>query len=227
VQMKKFLLFAPIMCLALPATAQEVKLETPQQVVSYGIGMQIAQSLMKQGLTTVDSDVLAMAIKDRLAGRQPRITQQELQAAQSIFQKEVQQEKVALSAAAQAEGDAFLAGNRAREGVVVLDSGLQYLEITKGEGESPTKTDTVTVHYRGTLIDGTEFDSSFKRGQPAQFQVDKVIAGWTQALQLMAVGSKWEIWIPAALAYGDRGAGAQIGPNTTLHFEVELLAINK
>ena len=225
--MRKLLLFVPIMCLALPTTAQEVKLETPQQVVSYGIGMQIAQSLMKQGLTTVDSDVLALAIKDRMAGRKPRITQQELQAAQSIFQEEARQEKVALGATAQTEGDAFLAGNRAREGVVVLDSGLQYLEVTKGEGESPTKTDTVTVHYRGTLIDGTEFDSSFKRGQPAQFQVDKVIAGWTQALQLMAVGSKWEIWIPAALAYGDRGAGAQIGPNTTLHFEVELLAINK
>jgi len=225
--MRKFLLFAPIMCLALPAAAQEVKLETPQQVVSYGIGMQIAQSLMQQGLTTVDSDALAMAIKDRMAGRQPRITQQELQAAQGIFQEEARQKKISLGAATQAEGDAFLAGNRAREGVVVLDSGLQYLEITKGEGESPAKTDTVTVHYRGTLIDGTEFDSSFKRGQPAQFQVDKVIAGWTQALQLMAVGSKWEIWIPAALAYGERGAGAQIGPNTTLHFEVELLAIDK
>ena len=119
--MRKFLLFAPIMCLALPASAQEVKLETPKQVVSYGIGMQIAQSLMKQGLTAIDSDVLALAIKDRMAGRQPRITQQELQAAQSIFQKEVQQKKVAMGAAAQAEGDAFLAGNRTREGVVVLD----------------------------------------------------------------------------------------------------------
>jgi FKBP-type peptidyl-prolyl cis-trans isomerase len=225
--MRKFLLFAPIICLALPATAQEVKLETPQQVVSYGIGMQIAQSLMKRGLTTVDSDALALAIKDRMTGRQPRITQQELQAAQGIFQEEARQEKVALATATQAEGDAFLAGNRTREGVVVLDSGLQYLEITKGEGESPAETDTVSVHYRGTLIDGTEFDSSFKRGQPAQFQVDQVIAGWTQALQLMAVGSKWELWIPAALAYGERGAGGQIGPNTTLHFEVELLAIDK
>ena len=225
--MRKFLLFAPIMCLALPASAQEVKLETPKQVVSYGIGMQIAQSLMKQGLTTVDSDVLALAIKDRMAGREPRVTLEQLRAAQSIFQEKAQQEKIALGAAAQAEGDAFLAGNRTREGVVVLDSGLQYLEITKGEGESPAKTDTVTVNYRGTLIDGTEFDSSYKRGQPAQFQVDKVIAGWTQALQLMAVGSKWELWIPAALAYGDRGAGGQIGPNATLHFEVELLAINK
>ena len=123
------------------------------------------------------------------------------------------------------EGETFLAENKNKEGVVTLPSGLQYKVITAGAGPTPKLTDTVTTHYRGTLIDGTEFDSSYKRNQPATFQVNGVIAGWTEALQLMHVGSKWQLFIPANLGYGARGAGGKIGPNATLIFDIELLAI--
>ncbi len=124
------------------------------------------------------------------------------------------------------EGEAFLAANKAKEGVKTLESGLQYKVLTPGEGKSPKATDKVTVHYRGTLLDGTEFDSSHKRGEPAVFQVDQVIPGWTEALKLMKPGAKWELYIPAKLAYGERGAGQKIAPNATLVFEVELLKVN-
>jgi FKBP-type peptidyl-prolyl cis-trans isomerase FklB len=123
------------------------------------------------------------------------------------------------------DGEAFLAANAGKEGVVKLPSGLQYKILTPGTGPKPSATDSVVCNYRGTLIDGTEFDSSYKRGQPATFGVGRVIKGWTEALQLMPVGSKWQLFVPAQLAYGDRGAGADIGPNATLIFEVELLSI--
>ena len=222
---KKFLvLFLSAWALPL-AAADPVEIESTEQIVSYGIGMQIAQSLMQQDVTIVDIDVIALAIEDILSGREPRITSARIQEAQGAYLQLVAQKKQEQAEAAQAAGEAFLAENRERPGVVELDSGLQYKVLVEGNGALPTNTDTVSVHYRGTLLDGQEFDSSYRRNQPAEFPVGNVIAGWQQALLLMPVGSKWELWIPAGLAYGSSGAGAKIGPNATLHFEVELLEI--
>ncbi len=226
--MTKKLLILLLGTCALPlAAAEPVKLETTEQIVSYGIGMQIAQSLMQQDVTIVDVDVIALAINDIFAGREPRISAARLQEAQGDYRQLIAQQKQKLAAAAKAAGEAFLAKNREREGVVELDSGLQYKVLAEGNGESPSNTDTVSVHYRGTLLDGQEFDSSYKRNQPAEFPVSNVIAGWQQALPMMSVGSKWQLWIPAELAYGSSGAGPKIGPNATLQFEVELLEIKR
>lgn len=226
--MTKKLLILLLGTCALPlAAAEPVKLETTEQIVSYGIGMQIAQSLMQQDVTIVDVDVIALAINDIFAGREPRISAARLQEAQGDYRQLIAQQKQKLAAAAKAAGEAFLAKNREREGVVELDSGLQYKVLVEGNGESPSNTDTVSVHYRGTLLDGQEFDSSYKRNQPAEFPVSNVIAGWQQALPMMSVGSKWQLWIPAELAYGSSGAGPKIGPNATLQFEVELLEIKR
>ena len=222
---KKFLvLFFSTWALPLAAT-EPVEIETTEQIVSYGIGMQVAQSLMQQDVTIVDIEVIALAIEDILSGREPRISSARIQEAQGAYLQLVAQKKQEQAEAAQAAGEAFLAANREREGVVALDSGLQYRELVKGSGASPTNTDTVSVHYRGMLLDGEEFDSSDRRNQPAEFPVSNVIAGWQEALLLMSVGSRWELWIPAGLAYGSSGAGAKIGPNANLHFEVELLEI--
>lgn len=224
--MTKKLLVLMLGACAMPlAAAEPLELETTEQIVSYGIGMQIARSLMEQDVTIVDIDVIALAINDIMSGREPRISSARIQAAQGEYIQLVAQEKQKLAEAAKAAGEAFLAKNREREGVIELDSGLQYKELVKGNGESPTSTDTVRVHYRGTLLDGEEFDSSYKRNQPAEFPVSNVIAGWQEALVMMSVGSKWQLWIPAELAYGGSGTGAKIGPNETLQFEVELLEI--
>ena len=225
--MKKLLVFL-LTAVALPlAAAEPEKLETTEQIVSYGIGMQIARSLMEQDVTIVDIDVIALAIDDIMSGREPRISSDRLQEAQGEYRQLIAQKQQQQAQEAKAAGEAFLAENRDREGVVELDSGLQYKELVKGNGESPTNTDTVRVHYRGMLLDGEEFDSSYKRNQPAEFPVSNVIAGWQQALLRMSVGSKWHLWIPAELAYGSTGAGPKIGPNATLQFEVELLEIKR
>jgi len=151
----------------------------------------------------------------------------EIQAFQKEMQAKMVAEMQALAAKNKAAGEAFLAENAKKEGVVVTDSGLQYKIIEEGEGPSPGPSDMATVNYRGTLIDGTQFDSSYDRGQPATFPVGGVIAGWTEALQLMKPGAKWQLFIPADLAYGERGAGKDIGPNSTLVFDVELLSVEK
>ncbi|MGB2603730.1 MAG: FKBP-type peptidyl-prolyl cis-trans isomerase, partial [Candidatus Sulfotelmatobacter sp.] len=168
-------------------------------------------------------------VKDALAGGKTLLTDDEAQAALTEMQNDMrkkQQEKQQVAGAAnKKEGEAFLAGNKGKEGVVALPSGLQYKIIKSGTGPKPAATDSVFCNYRGTLIDGKEFDSSYKRGQPATFPVNGVIKGWTEALQLMPVGSKWQLFIPADLAYGDRGAGPDIGPDATLIFEVELVSI--
>jgi FKBP-type peptidyl-prolyl cis-trans isomerase FklB len=143
------------------------------------------------------------------------------------FQKEVMAKQAEVAKKNKAEGEAFLAENKKKEGVKTTPSGLQYKVIKPGKGKKPKSSDTVTVNYRGTLIDGTEFDSSYKRGQPATFQVSGVIPGWTEALQLMEEGAKWQLFIPSNLAYGERGAGGVIGPNATLIFEVELISIQE
>jgi FKBP-type peptidyl-prolyl cis-trans isomerase len=170
-------------------------------------------------------------MKDAAAGSKTRLTQDEAKAVLNEVQTEIQkqqQEKAQQAAAAnKTEGEAFLAANKSKDGVVTLPSGLQYKILTAGTGPKPTASDSVKCNYKGTLIDGKEFDSSYKRGQPATFAVGQVIKAWTEALQLMPVGSKWQLFVPSSLGYGERGAGAEIGPNATLIFEVELLSIEE
>jgi FKBP-type peptidyl-prolyl cis-trans isomerase FklB len=170
-------------------------------------------------------------MKDGFSGGKPLLTEQEVQETVATFQKEMmaKQEELAkkLGEKNKEEGEAFLAENKKKEGVKVLPSGLQYKVVKAGTGGKPKLTDTVTTHYRGTLIDGTEFDSSYRRGQPVSFPVAGVIPGWTEALQLMEEGSKWQLFIPPNLAYGERGAGRDIGPNATLIFEIELISIQQ
>jgi FKBP-type peptidyl-prolyl cis-trans isomerase FklB len=177
----------------------------------------------------VDPAILARGVKDAMSGGKMLLTDQEAQSVMTDMQMEMQkkqQTKMAeMGAANKQAGDAFLAANKTKEGVVTTPSGLQYKVLKQGTGPKPTTADSVVCNYRGTLIDGTEFDSSYKRGQPATFAVSGVIKGWTEALQLMPVGSKWQLFIPPDLAYSDHGAGAQIGPNSTLIFDIELLSI--
>lgn len=219
------LLAAVLLAVQVPAHAQASKpLETNAQKFSYGVGLQIAQQLQRQGLSGVDPEAIALAIGDVLNGREMRVSMDELRVAATAYQNEMNSEKLAAADKNKVTGDEFLKQNGARDGVVVLPSGLQYRIIEPGTGESPTETDTVVVHYVGRLLSGKEFDSSYGRGQPAELGVGDVIPGWQQALQIMPVGAKWEIWIPAALAYGADGAGS-IGPNETLNFDIELIEI--
>jgi len=207
-------------------------LTTRKEKFSYALGMNIGSGLganLKKQSVEVDSNLVSQGLKDAMAGGKTRLTQEEAQAVLTEVQNEVrkqQQEKMQEAGAAnKTEGEAFLAANKSKDGVVTLPSGLQYKILTAGTGPKPTASDSVVCNYRGTLINGTEFDSSYKRGQPATFGVGQVIKGWTEALQLMPVGSKWQLFIPSSLAYGERGAGAEIGPNAALIFEVELLSI--
>jgi len=224
---------APVKKTGTAATAAAPALTTRKQKFSYALGMSIGSglggNLKKQGVE-FDPNLVSQGVKDSLAGGKTRLTQEEAQAVLGEVQTEVrkqQQEKNQQAGAAnKTEGEAFLAANKAKDGVVTLPSGLQYKILTAGTGPKPAATDSVSCNYRGTLINGTEFDSSYKRGQPATFGVGQVIKGWTEALQLMPVGSKWQLFIPSSLAYGEQGAGGgQIGPNATLIFEVELLSI--
>ncbi len=227
--MKLLITAISLFFLASTVYAEEVVLKDQRDKVSYGIGMDIGKSLKNQSLD-VDPDLITRGIKDMLSGAKPLMTEQELRDAMMNFQKEMmakQMERMKeLGEKNKKEGEAFLAENKKKEGVVTLPSGLQYKVIKEGAGETPKATDTVTTDYRGTLIDGTEFDSSSRRGQPATFKVNGVIPGWSEALQLMKAGSKWQLFIPSNLAYGERGP-REIGPNATLIFEVELLSIAK
>jgi FKBP-type peptidyl-prolyl cis-trans isomerase FklB len=202
----------------------DVTVETELEQVSYGIGVDIANNFKQGGLEEVNVEVLAAGMMDVLSGAELKLTEEESREVIAAYMQAKQAER---TAAAAGEGEAFLAENGKREGVVTLESGLQYEIITEGNGPKPTINDQVTTHYHGTLINGEVFDSSVERGEPATFPVNGVIAGWTEALQLMPVGSKWKLYVPSYLAYGERGAGAKIGPNTTLVFEVELLSIGE
>jgi FKBP-type peptidyl-prolyl cis-trans isomerase FklB len=177
----------------------------------------------------VDPNILLRGLKDALAGGKTAMTEDQARAALMVVQNEIrkkQEEQMQLAGeAGKKEGEAFLAANKAKDGVVALPSGLQYKILTAGTGPKPTTSDSVVCNYRGTLINGTEFDSSYKRGEPATFPVSGVIKGWTEALQLMPVGSKWQLFVPSDLAYGERSPDPSIGPNSTLIFEVELLSI--
>lgn len=190
--------------------------------ISYAIGMNIAANLRQSGVKELDYEAVAAGLKAIISGEKPEIEPKEAGRMLNTFFTELEEKQ---NSAAKEEGAAFLAANAKREGVVVLKSGLQYEVMTAGTGAKPKATDQVRCHYHGTLVDGTVFDSSVRRGEPAVFPVNGVIAGWVEALQLMPVGSKWKLFIPYNLAYGERGAGNSIPPYAALVFEVELLEI--
>ncbi len=212
---------AALLAGTMPAMAQDTALDTPESKVSYALGMMIGERVIKQ-YGEVDYDLLVQAMKAQAAGDATDLSMEE---AQMVLQEQQQAAAAEAAAEAQQAGASFLEENKAREGVMVTDSGLQYEVLSEGEGPKPTADDTVSVHYVGTLMDGTEFDSSIARGEPASFPLKGVIPGWTEGLQLMNVGSKYRFVIPSDLAYGERGAGQAIGPGETLVFEVELLEI--
>ena len=211
---------------AIAADAPELKGE--KEKISYSIGMDIGGNL-KRGSVDVDPDMLAKGLKDSYGDGKTLLTEDQARQTIADFQKTLMAKKAEtmqkLAEKNKADGETFLAENAKKEGVKSLPSGLQYKEITPGKGKSPKATDTVTTHYKGSLIDGTEFDSSYKRGEPATFPVSGVIPGWTEALQLMKEGAKWQLFLPSNLAYGEKGAGRDIGPNATLIFEVELISV--
>ena len=226
---------------AKPRTQTVLTLKTPKDKTSYAVGLNVGKNLgaqLHQQSVEVDQAILLRGVKDALAGGKTLLTDDEVKAALMQLQTEVrarQQEKMkfeqekmkAVADLNKKVGADFLEANKAKEGVVTLASGLQYKVLTEGTGPKPTATDNVSCNYRGTLIDGTEFDSSYKQGKPVSFPVAGVIKGWTEALQLMPEGSKWQLFIPSEMAYGDRGADPRsgIGPGATLIFEVELLSI--
>jgi FKBP-type peptidyl-prolyl cis-trans isomerase len=213
---------------AQPTATPNPNFKSDKERQSYAVGMNIGESLHRQPVD-LDSNSLIQGLKDSMAGGKTLMTDDEAKAALTELGQQVrakQEEKVKQAAETnKKEGEAFLAANKTKEGVVTTPSGLQYKILKVGTGPKPTAADKVVCNYRGTLINGTEFDSSYKRGQPATFPVGQVIKGWTEALQLMPVGSKWQLFIPPDLAYGERGAGNDIGPDSTLIFEVELLSI--
>lgn len=216
-----------------PTTARAATpftLKTAKDKASYAVGVNFGTGL-HQHEVPVDAAIVARGLRDAMAGGKLLMTEDEMKTALTQLRNDVNQAQQAKAHEAgesnRKEGDAFLAANKAKDGVVTLPSGLQYKILTAGTGPKPTTSDTVTCNYKGTLISGKEFDSSYKRGQPATFPVSGVIKGWTEALQLMPVGSKWQLFIPADLAYGDRGAPPDIAPGDTLIFEVELLSIGE
>jgi FKBP-type peptidyl-prolyl cis-trans isomerase FklB len=199
------------------------ELTTQIDSVSYSLGISVANNLKNSGFESIETDAMASAFNDVFSDKEVRITEDEANLLIQDYFLELSEKK---SQEATAEGSSFLIENAKKEGVITTSSGLQYEIITNGTGATPSESDKVTVHYHGTLLDGTVFDSSVDRGQPATFPVNGVIPGWVEALQLMNVGSKYKLYIPSDLAYGERGAGGAIGPNATLIFEVELLSIN-
>lgn len=209
------------------AGAQGEKPESLEDRASYGIGLNLGRNMLVQGVA-INVDFIAQGLRDAAEGGTALLTDEEIQTALQELQKRVQEEQQAKFAASadsnKKDGEAFLAANTAKEGVVTRPSGLQYKIVNDGDGPMPSESDTVRVHYEGRLIDGTVFDSSIKRGTPAEFPINGVIQGWIEALPLMKVGSKWQLFIPSEMAYKDRGQG-QIGPNSVLIFDVELLEI--
>ena len=203
-------------------------LKTEKDKLSYAIGMNIGNNLKRQSLE-LNLEIVSQGIWDSLTDGKTLMSEQEYRDTMTVFEQEMKQKQVSqikeLSEKNKQQGEAFLAENRKKDAVITLPSGLQYKVIKKGTGKTPKATDTVTVNYMGSLINGTEFDSSYRRGQPASFKVNGVIRGWTEALQLMQEGAKWQLFIPSDLAYGERGAGRDIGPYSTLIFEVELISI--
>jgi FKBP-type peptidyl-prolyl cis-trans isomerase FklB len=209
-------------------SATPLTLKTQKDKASYAVGLGLGKSLKRDGVD-VDPAIVSRGLRDALAGGKTLLTDDEVKTTMTAVQADVRKRQEAkLQVAGETnkqEGEAFLAANKTQEGVVALPSGLQYKVLKEGTGPKPTATDSVVCNYRGTLLNNTEFDSSYKRGQPIALPVNGVIKGWTEALQLMPVGSKWQLFVPSELAYGARGAGGAIGPNATLVFEIELLSI--
>lgn len=212
---------------AVAGCSQEAKvsLETEIDKASYGIGLNMGRGLAKEEGVTFNGDAIAAGIQDILTAKEQRVTDEDIQAAIAAV-RDIQMAKLQeLNEAASKESTDFLAENAKRDGVTVTESGLQYEVLASGEGATPAETDVVSTHYHGTLIDGTVFDSSVERGQPAEFPVNRVIPGWTEALQKMKVGDKWKLFVPSDLAYGERSPSPKIPANATLIFEVELLSV--
>jgi len=204
--------------------AADSSLDTDKKKSSYAIGLQIGQDFKRGGLS-IDVDAFSSAISDMLAGKPPKLNQQEMAAAMDSLRQQQMAKQAEFGKKAKEEGEAFLATNKTKPGVKTLPSGVQYKIIKSGSGKAPTKASSVVVHYKGTLIDGTEFDSSYARGKPLTFPVTGVIKGWTELLLLMKEGDKWQAFIPSDSAYGPRGSGQVIGPNSTLIFDIELLEV--
>jgi len=230
--MKRLVVFLMVMCVGLSSVeaAKRVAIKSDESKAQYAFGYQLGESLKVQN-PELDHAVFIQGVKDGIQG-DSRLNEDELMSALRFYQNMVNEKREmkreAVSNANKTAGETYRKSTRSRSGVQTRSSGLQYEVLRKGTGTvNPKATDKVKVHYRGTLIDGTEFDSSYKRGAPAEFRLNQVIRGWTEALQLMRVGDKWRLIIPPHLAYGDRGAGNLIGPNATLIFEVELLGITK
>jgi FKBP-type peptidyl-prolyl cis-trans isomerase len=218
-----------LLLLSAPLRAEEpASLKTRQDKISYGIGVDLARNFRRLGVE-IDPDLMIKAWRDVHSGRKLLLSEEELRGTINEYQAELRQKEVHGRRIAaldnKEEGDAFLQANKKKDGVKTLANGLQYKILKAGDGRKPTDTDTLEVHYRGTLINGTEFDSSYSRGKPTTFKVSEVITGWREALKRMPVGSKWQLFIPPELAYGPRGSGRDIGPNATLIFELELLGI--
>ena len=229
--MKLITVLLAVFLMVSPVYAEEDSvLKTEKDKISYIIGVDIGKKLKTQPLE-LNPDFITMGLKDSLTDGKLLMTEQEMKESMTALQKEMAEKQMALVKEAgeknKIEGEAFIAENMKKEGVVTTPSGLQYKVIKEGTGKTPKLTDTVTVHYLGVLVDGTEFDSSYRRGEPATFGVDGVISGWTEALQLMKEGAKWQLFIPSNLAYGERNTGGKIGPNSTLIFEVELISIKE
>ena len=227
--MKRLIICLGAVCIASLGLAQDKpQLKDQKDKASYSIGYDIGETFKKQKID-LNIDTLVAGLKEAMGGKEAAMSKEDREKTLQAFQKEMMEKQIAASKEAatknQAEGEKFLAENKTKDGVKTTASGLQYKVLKEGSGASPKETDTVVTNYRGTLIDGTEFDSSYKRNEPASFPVNRVIKGWTEALQLMKPGAKYQLFIPSSLAYGERGAGQLIGPNATLIFEVELLSI--
>lgn len=229
VSLKSVLATSAVLAAAV-STAVAADLTTDKQKVSYMVGMDVGNSL-SQIKDEIDVDVLIQGLKDSMAGGATKLTPEQANEVKQAFMQRMQEkameERTAAAAANRSEGEAFLAANKSKPGIRTTESGLQYQVLTQGNGEKPAATDRVKVHYVGTLIDGTKFDSSIDRGTPAEFALNGVIKGWTEGLQLMPAGSKYKFFVPSDLAYGEQGTPGPIGPNSTLIFEVELLEILK
>ncbi len=213
--------------LAFTAIAGDSKYKTQKERLSYAVGVQMGNSLRQQGITGLDAKIVGQAIADVLTSSALKVNQEDMQTAIKAYQQEIMAKRQVVANAKKSAGDKFRAENKKREGVKELSNGIQYSVLKAGKGDKPKKTDTVTVHYHGTLTDGSVFDSSVKRGTPATFPLNGVIKGWQEILPLMPVGAKWKVVIPPELAYGERGSGGKIGPNETLIFEIELIEIKK
>jgi len=203
-------------------------LKDEKEKISYSVGYQIGGDFKRQGVE-LDPDLLVKGIRDAAGGAEPRISPQEMRKTLVELKKKVEADerkrRMEKAGKYRAEGEAFLSANGKKEGVVTLPSGLQYKVLAAGKGTSPGPADNVTVHYRGTLVDGTEFDSSYQRNEPATFGVDRVIPGWKEALPMMKEGAKWQLFVPSKLGYGEQGSGSRIPPNSALLFEVELISV--